>query len=265
MGASETDISFPDSLTVAVERTAEAEDKSVSAGNADDAEKVCLENIKWELDADESDAAEFDSSDASEGLCYAYAPVLPETDEDGNQLVLGEGVELPAIYVLIGGHGIATLDETSEEYAVELIIESTQDKSHYTTIVAALDEISYAGEGEFTLKLLKENDREIFNPEKIGKSGQTITIDLNGYHIGYKDASEGNDWQTDIDRYGFIIGAGTVIFTDSSEAKTGYLHGTLQMNGGSVSMEGGAYEVVVASPGAALKVTGSTEIKTLSV
>lgn len=295
VGAAETDINFPDSLTVTVERTvgaegsaatgegaSEAEDKSVSDGNADDTEsaiasgndgsteKVCLENIKWELDADESDAAEFDSSEASEGLCYAYTPVLPETDGDGNRLVLGEGVKLPVIYVLIGGYGIATLDETSgeetsEEYAVELIVESTQDKSHYMIITAALDAINDAGDGEFTLKLLKENDREIFNPEKIGKSGQTITIDLNGYHIGYKDASEGNEWQTDIDRYGFIIDAGTVTFTDSSEAKTGYLHGTLQMNGGSVSMEGGTYEVVEADAGAALKVTGSTEIKTLSV
>ena len=283
VGAPETDISFPDSLTVAVERTAETEDKSVSAGNADDAEntgvsgnegmteKVCLEDIKWELDAEESDAAEFDSSEASEGLCYAYTPVLPETDGDGNRLVLGEGVALPAIYVLIGGYGIATLDEssgeeTSEEYAVELTIEDTQEQQHYTAITAALDAISDAGEGEFTLKLLKGVDNESFIQREIGKSGQTITIDLNGCQIGYIIAdSESNEWQTDIDKYGFTIGAGTVIFTDSSEAKTGYLHGTLQMNGGSVSMEGGTYEVVEADAGAALKATGSTEIKTLSV
>ena len=48
---------------------------------------------------EESDAEEFDSSEASNGFCYAYTPVLPDEDGDGNQLVLGKDVELPTIYV----------------------------------------------------------------------------------------------------------------------------------------------------------------------
>ena len=74
-------------------------------------EKICLKNIKWKLNAEESDAEKFDSSKASNGFCYAYMPVLPKTDTDGNQLVLGDGVELPIIYVLIGERETALLDD----------------------------------------------------------------------------------------------------------------------------------------------------------
>ena len=93
------------------EQGAEAEEAAETGKTT--TEKLCLENIKWELDADESDGAEFDSSEESNGFCYAYTPVLPETDSDGNLLTLGKDAVLPTIYVLIGEHGIATL--TGEE------------------------------------------------------------------------------------------------------------------------------------------------------
>ena len=72
--------------------------------------EVHLTGINWEIDAQESDAPVFDGS--KDGFCYVYKPVLPDTDGDGNMLVVGEGVELPAIYVLVGEYGVATLDET---------------------------------------------------------------------------------------------------------------------------------------------------------
>ena len=64
---------------------------------------------------EESDAEEFDSSEASNGFCYAYTPVLPDEDGDGNQLVLGKDVELPTIYVLVGEYGIALLADGTIE------------------------------------------------------------------------------------------------------------------------------------------------------
>lgn len=107
------------------EQGAEAEEAAETGKTT--TEKLCLENIKWELDADESDGAEFDSSEASNGFCYTYTPVLSETDSDGNQLVLGKDAVLPTIYVLIGEYGIATL--TGEE---TISVEET-DASGITT------------------------------------------------------------------------------------------------------------------------------------
>ena len=96
-------------------KTTGSSDAAASSDTETTTEKIRLKNIKWELNVEESDAEEFDSSEASNGFCYAYTPVLPDEDGDGNQLVLGKDVELPTIYVLVGEYGIALLADGTIE------------------------------------------------------------------------------------------------------------------------------------------------------
>ena len=71
--------------------------------------QITLTDITWKLNAKESDGDRFDSGKTNEGKCYVYEPVLPETDADGNALVVADDVSLPQIYVLIGGWKMQTL------------------------------------------------------------------------------------------------------------------------------------------------------------
>lgn len=128
VGANESDIIFPDTLTVTVEKTAPEEEtgtgeKTVSGGDAGEGtdgqiitEDITLENITWELDADNSDSDTFLSDESANGSFYTYVPVLPETvtltDSEEEvcdfTLTLDKNVYLPEIYVLVGESGIAT-------------------------------------------------------------------------------------------------------------------------------------------------------------
>ncbi len=106
-------------------------------------EKIKLTDIKWEIDADESDAEEFNSSKKYNGFCYVYTPVLPDTDEKGNKLVLGEDVELPMIYVLVGEYGVVTL----EDDLVEVTINGTA--ANYSSWDSAMEALQQAsGDGK---------------------------------------------------------------------------------------------------------------------
>ena len=71
--------------------------------------QLTLTDITWKLNAKESDGDKFDSSKKNEGKCYVYEPVLPETDADGNKLVMADDAELPQIAVLIGGRKVRAL------------------------------------------------------------------------------------------------------------------------------------------------------------
>lgn len=101
-------------------------------------EKIKLTDIKWEIDAGESDAEEFNSSKKYNGFCYVYTPVLPDTDEKGNKLVLGEDVELPMIYVLVGEYEVVTL----EDDLVEVTINGTA--THYSSWDSAMEALQNA-------------------------------------------------------------------------------------------------------------------------
>lgn len=106
-------------------------------------EKIKLTDIKWEIDAGESDAEEFNSSKKYNGFCYVYTPVLPDTDEKGNKLVLGEDVELPMIYVLVGEYEVVTL----EDDLVEVTINGTA--THYSSWDSAMEALQQAsGDGK---------------------------------------------------------------------------------------------------------------------
>ena len=65
-------------------KTTGSADAAASSDTETTTEKIRLKNIKWELNVEESDAEEFDSSEASNGFCYAYTPVLPDEDGGGD-------------------------------------------------------------------------------------------------------------------------------------------------------------------------------------
>lgn len=238
VGASEDDINFPDTLTVTVEKAKQEDAASVSDNeSAAKTEKIQLADIKWELDADESDAEEFDSSEEHEGFCYVYTPVLPDTDEKGNKLVLGKDVELPAIYALVGDYGVATL--ANDLVQVSINGEST----NYTTLNDACNAISEAvntstdSELNITLKLLQTakinyDDYKEFEWTLDGENKNvTLTINLNGMEMGLYRANPGIN-------AGGIWACGNFIMNfrnmgvvlTNSKSLTGKLYGTLNVD-----------------------------------
>ena len=244
IGALESDIKFPTSLTVTVEKTTQADEKEAddeedasetgdtekddasdtastsdvadnakktdtastsdnadsvkTTGSSDAAassdtetttEKIRLENIKWELNVEESDAEEFDSSEASNGFCYAYTPVLPDEDGDGNQLVLGKDVELPTIYVLVGEYGIALLaDETIE--VTEMNADGTvQQKYNAQDLATWIGGHGSANLEKVSIKLLN-NDTSITKELTIDTDlAKEIELDLDGHTLTLADGA----------------------------------------------------------------------------
>ena len=224
IGAFESDIKFPTSLTVTVEKTTQADEKeaddeedasetgdtekddaSDTASTSDNAdsvktisssdaaassdaetttEKIRLKNIKWELNVEESDAEEFDSSEASNGFCYAYTPVLPDEDGDGNQLVLGKDVELPTIYVLVGEYGIALLAGSDTVQITEMDADGTIQKSYTAQDLATwIGEHGSANLEKVSIKLLN-NDASITSKLTIDTDlAKEIELDLDGHTL----------------------------------------------------------------------------------
>ena len=89
-------------------------EKSPSQVNAESEQpeqqkQLTLTDITWKINAKESDGDKFDSNKKNEGKCYVYEPVLPETDADGNKLVMADDAELPQIAVMIGGRKVRAL------------------------------------------------------------------------------------------------------------------------------------------------------------
>ena len=238
IGALESDIKFPTSLTVTVEKTTQADEKEAddeedasetgdtekddasdtvstsdvadnakktdtastsdnadsvkTTGSSDAAassetetttEKIRLKNIKWELNVEESDAEEFDSSEASNGFCYAYTPVLPDEDGDGNQLVLGKDVELPTIYVLVGEYGIALLADGTIE-VTEMKADGTAQKKYIDQDLATwIGKHGSANLEKVSIKLLND-DASITSALTIGTGlAKEIELDLNGHTL----------------------------------------------------------------------------------
>lgn len=221
-------------------------------------EKIKLTDIKWEIDAGESDAEEFNSSKKYNGFCYVYTPVLPDTDEKGNKLVLGEDVELPMIYVLVGEYGVATLDN-------ELVEVSINDKTtRYAALEDACDAISEAvnaatdGNLAITLKILQTIKLNSgYNWTLNGENKNiTMTVDLNGQEIGcYYGSVWGGSGANALNMHFQNI---KVILKDTDKSSSnGKLHGTfyvenysnftldntycqvLQIGGGTAVLEGG--------------------------
>ena len=224
IGAFESDIKFPTSLTVTVEKTTQADEKeaddeedasetgdtekddaSDTASTSDNAdsvktisssdaaassdtetttEKIRLKNIKWELNVEESDAEEFDSSEASNGFCYAYTPVLPDEDGDGNQLVLGKDVELPTIYVLVGEYGIALLAGSDTVQITEMDADGAIRQSYTAQDLATwINDKKSAGLQKVSIKLLN-NDTSITKELTIDTDlAKEIELDLDGHTL----------------------------------------------------------------------------------
>ena len=164
-------------------KTTDSSDAAASSETETTTEKIRLENIKWELNVEESDAEEFDSSEASNGFCYAYTPVLPDEDGDGNQLVLGKDVELPTIYVLVGEYGIALLADGTIE-VTETNADGTK-KAPYTAqdLATWIGEHGSANLQKVSIKLLN-NDTSITKELTIDTGlAKEIELDLDGHTL----------------------------------------------------------------------------------
>ena len=158
-------------------------DAAASSETETTTEKIRLKNIKWELNVEESDAEEFDSSEASNGFCYAYTPVLPDEDGDGNQLVLGKDVELPTIYVLVGEYGIALLADGTIE-VTEMKADGTAQKKYIDQDLATwIGKHGSANLEKVSIKLLND-DASITSALTIGTGlAKEIELDLNGHTL----------------------------------------------------------------------------------
>ena len=164
-------------------KTTGSSDAAASSETETTTEKIRLENIKWELNVEESDAEEFDSSEASNGFCYAYTPVLPDEDGDGNQLVLGKDVELPTIYVLVGEYGIALLAGSGTVQITETNADGT--KAPYTAqdLATWIGKHGSANLEKVSIKLLND-DASITSALTIGTGlAKEIELDLNGHTL----------------------------------------------------------------------------------
>ena len=163
-------------------KTTGSSDAAASSETETTTEKI-QENIKWELNVEESDAEEFDSSEASNGFCYAYTPVLPDEDGDGNQLILGKDVELPTIYVLVGEYGIALLAGSGTVQITETNADGT--KAPYTAqdLATWIGGHGSANLEKVSIKLLND-DASITSALTIGTGlAKEIELDLDGHTL----------------------------------------------------------------------------------
>ena len=164
-------------------KTTGSSDAAASSDTETTTEKIRLKNIKWELNVEESDAEEFDSSEASNGFCYAYTPVLPDGDGDGNQLVLGKDVELPTIYVLVGEYGIALLADGTIEVTEMKADGTVQQKYNAQDLATWINDKKSAGLEKVSIKLLND-DASITSALTIGTGlAKEIELDLNGHTL----------------------------------------------------------------------------------
>ena len=170
-------------------KTTGSADAAASSDTETTTEKIRLKNIKWELNVEESDAEEFDSSEASNGFCYAYTPVLPDEDGDGNQLVLGKDVELPTIYVLVGEYGIALLADGTIE-VTETNADGTK-KAPYTAqdLATWIGGHGSANLEKVSIKLLND-DASITSTLTIDtRLAKEIELDLDGHTLTLADGA----------------------------------------------------------------------------
>ena len=164
-------------------KTTGSSDAAASSDTETTTEKIRLKNIKWELNVEESDAEEFDSSEASNGFCYAYTPVLPDEDGDGNQLVLGKDVELPTIYVLVGEYGIALLADGTIEVTEMKADGTVQQKYNAQDLATWIGGHGSASLEKVSIKLLND-DASITSALTIGTGlAKEIELDLNGHTL----------------------------------------------------------------------------------
>ena len=168
-------------------KTTGSSDAAASSDTETTTEKIRLKNIKWELNVEESDAEEFDSSEVSNGFCYAYTPVLPDEDGDGNQLVLGKDVELPTIYVLVGEYGIALLADGTIEVTEMKADGTVQKKYNAQDLATWIGGHGNANLEKVSIKLLND-DASITSALTIGTGlAKEIELDLNGHTLKLAD------------------------------------------------------------------------------
>lgn len=103
IGADESDVVLPETLEIILEP-----------------EKITLNNITWTIDADNSDFDFFGLPEALAGTNYTYIPVLPNIDDQGNELLLGENVTLPQIHVSVEESTMRTFSNPRSGYTYNI-------------------------------------------------------------------------------------------------------------------------------------------------
>ena len=271
-------------------------DTEETTGNGDTSrttEEVSLTGITWELDKEESDAEEFDASEAADGFCYVYTPVLPDTDKDGNTLAVGDDVELPAIYVLVGEPQLALLNEGA---VAEVTVGNKS--TTYPTVNAAIDAIQTAinkNESEdmldINLTFLADQTVTDLNCTLDGTGKTNLIISMNGKMIKWDNNASPKDFSLSMKninttlRGGGKLSAtvyigknadltvtgesifeyqGTLTIKDGGTANlknwdgNGSAQGNIVIESGSCTITGGTYGQIDVEFGAKLEVSGDT-------
>lgn len=174
----------------------EETDYAANEAPASVTEQITLSGITWTIDAAQSDAPVFDSSEEADGACYVYTPVLPQTDDSGRLLVMGADVELPAIYVLVGEPQTALLNEGD---VAEVTVGNGTPQPYstvndaFTAIETAINAASGDAAQNITLKFLADTTVTDLECELDGKGKTSLTIDMKGKKVGI-------DWESDDSR-----------------------------------------------------------------
>ena len=252
------DVLFPPMEVYAADLTTEANDDIEETQQQTEVpvtqEESTLEGITWKLNIKESDAEVFDSSEQSAGHCYVYTPVLPETDADGNELIVADDVELPQIYVLIEGHKVQTLSSS------EVInIEDVKPTNSYGQIVINSDNLD-----EWNNKILTGSvtSTDLYDSAKglvidgvqLNLTIRDLTIDRKGFMRNGISAIELSNGavlnltlEGDNELYGAYGGAGIGVGHGTALCITEESSGSLYAKGG--NGYGGAAGIGAISPG----------------
>ena len=197
IGAKESDINFPTSLTVTImsgntkdekitEGTTTEEEKSEEEKSSDElneaakATEETLNNITWKLDVENSDAAAFDSSEQMNGACYTYLPQLP------SDYAVAEGATLPEIWVLVGepqinllgtGTSYGTQVSTSTDGSISRTLYSSQNDGVGDVLVISGNGIAWQSH---SFPNNKENVKKVVFETGITGGGESLLEGFSG-------------------------------------------------------------------------------------
>jgi hypothetical protein len=251
--------------------------------------EVTLTGITWEIDPAESDFAKFDGS--RNGSVYAYVPVLPQADEEGDLYVLSKELQLPVIYVLVGKIQPMLLDSNGNTLNINELPLSTaplhgnssHKESEYGLIrISSENQAEYNGKtltGEVTSseERASSTSLDITDPARGVIVGSGVTLDLTikdlkinrqRFNGSYEEeasaivlesgATLNLTLEGDNSLYGGSCGAGICVPKGATLTITDKSTGNLEVNGG---RSGAAGIGACAGRGGDIKTVGTIVIK----
>ena len=276
LGSKESDIQFPETLTVRETMGEETTERTLSG-------------ITWKLDAENSDYSEFQGGLAPEdyfdrfdedgepeeteektwegydkaneeynGAIYTYVPVIPESEE------IPEDTALPEIHVQVGDAGIALYSGRIEGQGTEEDPWQIKNEEDWETITTNLRYCKYGNlqgcirlEGKIDFSQIKEESR------KISLKLHDKTFDGNGYLIenltkplfSVANGTVKNLILPDVEIYG-NENQGAIAQTVGGKAtiENCYISGSITATGINYSGAGGLIGAVQTSNGASLTI-----------